>query len=220
MKSKKLKLAALAVGALCAAPLANAQITGSLWENTGGGAGANADTPIASLGAPNVTFTVANGPLDFSSYGNASNTGNPSADYTIASWLATGGATITAGAGEGGNTMDNTIVLLQGLVSVTSGENFTVEQDDGLVLTIGGVTVLDNPGPNAPTQYSGTYTGVTGNEAFTLEYSEIDGPGAVLNVDLPFTPAPVPEANTLIAGAAMLLPFGFSAIRKLRKNRA
>ncbi len=34
------------------------------------------------------------------------------------------------------------------------------------------------------------------------------------------TPAPVPEASTMVAGALMLLPFGIGAIRSLRKERA
>ena len=33
-------------------------------------------------------------------------------------------------------------------------------------------------------------------------------------------PAPVPEPSTCVAGALLLLPFGASLIRKLRKNRA
>lgn len=217
MKSKKLKLAILAAGALCVAPLANAQISGQLWENQG----VNANADMTPIGSSTVSFTVPNGPLDFSSYGNSANTGNPSQDYTIGSWLAEGGATITSGAGNGGDTMDDTLIILTGFVSVTSGESFTVEQDDGLALTIGSDQVLNNPGPNAPTSYSGTYTGPTGNQAFTLEYTEIDGPGAVLDVDLPFIPTPaVPEANTLMAGAAMLIPLGLSAIRRMRKNQA
>jgi hypothetical protein len=31
---------------------------------------------------------------------------------------------------------------------------------------------------------------------------------------------PVPEPTTMIAGALLLLPFGVSTVRKLRKNRA
>jgi len=34
-----------------------------------------------------------------------------------------------------------------------------------------------------------------------------------------FEPAPVPEPTTLIAGALLLLPFGASTLRMLRRNR-
>ncbi len=34
-----------------------------------------------------------------------------------------------------------------------------------------------------------------------------------------FAPAPVPEPTTLLAGALLLLPFGTSAVRMLRKNK-
>ncbi len=114
--------------------------------------------------------------------------------------------------------MDNTIVIMSGTVSVTSGEQFTVTQDDGLVLTIGGVNVLNNPGLHGPSTFQGTYTGPTGNEAFTLEYSEVSGAPAVLQVDLPFTPTAVPEPSTVVAGALLLLPMGVGLWRTFRKT--
>jgi len=203
MKTTTIKSATLTALVLGAASIANAQITGSLWENTGG---AHAD--VTPSGSPNVTFSVPNGALDFDSR----NAGN---GYTIGGWLATGGASITTGSGEAPNTMDNVIVTMSGFVSVTTGEQFTVTQDDGLVLTIGGVNVLNNPGAHAPTQFTGTYTGAAGNQPFTLEYAEIDGAPAVLQINLPFTP--VPEPTTMVAGALLLLPFGASTLRKFRK---
>jgi hypothetical protein len=96
------------------------------------------------------------------------------------------------------------------------GETFSVQQDDGLVLTIAGNTVLNNPGPNSPTEYTGTYHGPTGNEPFTLEYAEIDGPPAVLAIDLPFTQ--IPEPRNMVVGA-LLLQFGSSMLRRLRKGQ-
>jgi hypothetical protein len=215
MSPTNLLLAILATSAFASPGTVQASTAGSLWENTGAwgenwsatdtGPGAN----VTPIGSPNVTFTLPNGGLDFDSR-NAAN------GYTIGGWLATGGATIVTGAGEAGNTMDNIIVTISGMVSVTSGETFTVQQDDGLVLTIAGNTVLNNPGPNSPTQYTGTYNGPSGNQPFTLEYSEIDGPPAVLAIDLPFTQ--IPEPRNMAAGALLLL-FGASALRKLRKRQ-
>ena len=214
-RTTKLLLALLATSAFASVGTVQALMTGSLWENTGAwgenwsvndsGPGAN----VTPIGSPNVTFTVPNGALDFDSR----NAGN---GYTIGGWLATGGATIVTGAGEAANTMDNTIVTMSGMVSVTLGETFSVQQDDGLVLTIAGNTVLNNPGPNSPTEYTGTYHGPTGNEPFTLEYAEINGPPAVLAIDLPFTQ--IPEPRNMVVGA-LLLQFGSSMLRRLRKGQ-
>lgn len=214
MKTKNLQYAILTASVLASAATVRANITGSIWENTGG---AYAD--VTPSGSPNVTFSVPNGALDFDSRNNNTFLAGPAGTvgYSIGGWLATGGATISSGAGDANNTMNNTIIIMSGMVSVTSGEQFTVEQDDGLVLTIGSDTVLNNPGPNSPTSYMGTYTGASGNQFFTLEYAEIDGAPAVLDVQLPLQP--VPEASTMLAGALLLLPLGASTLRVLRRNR-
>lgn len=215
MSATNLLLAVLATSAFASVATVQAAVTGSLWENTGtwgenwsasdSGPGAN----VTPIGSPSITFTVPNGALDFDSR----SAGN---GYTVGGWLATGGATIVTGTSEAGNTMNNTIVIMSGMVSVTSGETFIVQQDDGLVLTIAGNTVLNNPGPNSPTQYTGTYHGPTGNEPFTLEYAEIDGTPAVLAINLPFTE--IPEPRNMVAGALLLL-FGARTLRSLRRRQ-
>lgn len=205
MKSNSLAVKTILVCAvLGSASFARADIIGSLYE--GGTLNDWGNGSVVPSGTPDVTFSVANGALDFDSR----NAGN---GYTVGGWLATGGATILTGSGEAGNSMDNVAVVMSGLVSVTKGETFSVEQDDGLVLTIDGINVLNNPGPNAPTDYSGTYTGPSGDFAFTLDYWEIDGPPAVLSVDLPFTPS-VPDGGT----TAGLLGMGLASLAVLRRK--
>lgn len=198
-------VSALALSAFTAGAEANV-ITGSLWENQTAAAG---DATLANIpGTPaNVTFTV-NSPLNFNS--------NGSSDYTIGSWLATGGATINTGAGESGNTMNNTIIEFTGTVSVTHGETFTVEHDDGLTLKIGSDTVIDAPGPTSATLTTETYTGASGNETFTLVYGECCGPPAVLNVSLPLTAAPEPGSLPLLGTGLLLL--GLGAAWRYRQN--
>jgi hypothetical protein len=209
MKTRQLVLAVLAAGALGLVTEARAaSITGSLWENYNPSGGAiPSNLPGTSA---DVTFSVPNGSLYFDSR-NADN------GYTIGGWLSTGGAPILSGTGQSGNTMDNTFVHLSGMVSVTAGESFTVQQDDGLTLIIGGVTVLSNPGAHSPTSYTGTYTGATGNFAFDLYYAEIDGAPAVLGVNLPFTAGTVPDGGTTVG----LLGMGLAGLAGLgRRIRA
>ena len=218
MKDRHLKLAVLAASVLGVASGAHATITGSIWENTGG-AWANVDTSTLNGGAgPNVTFSLPNGALNFDSRLGGDDSNNPY--YTIGSWLNTGGATITSGFGEAGNTMDNVIILLTGSVSVNNGDTFTVAHDDGLVLTIGNDVVINNPGPTSPDQTIGTYSGQSGIQNFTLEYSEVMGAPAVLQLNLPLEQqlAPVPEPSTVVAGALLLLPLGVGAWRSIRKT--
>lgn len=202
MRTTKLQIVILAAIAFASVGTLQASITGSIWEGVVGNA---APTDIPARPA-DVTFSV-DSPLDFDSRRGGS--------YTIGSWLATGGATILTGASEAGNTMNGTIFQFIGQVSVLNGQTFTVNHDDGLTLIIGGVTVINEPGPTAPTTTTRTYTGPSGNLPFQLVYGEGWGAPAVLQIDLPFSA--VPEPSTCIAGALLLLPFGAGLIRKLRK---
>ena len=213
MKTMNLVLGIMAAGVLVLATEARATVTtvinGSMWNSSQG----ITDSTLADAAhqpgvSPAVTFSVPNGALDFDSRNDSVN------GYNVAGWLATGGATLSTG--NGAQTMNDTFVHLSGTVSVTAGETFSVTQDDGLTLIIGGVTVLNHSGGQAPTQYTGTYAGATGNEPFDLYYTEIEGPPAVLQVDLPFVPqgVGVPDSGTTIA----LLGLGLAGLAGMARR--
>jgi hypothetical protein len=155
---------------------------------------------------PNVTFTAPSDPLSFASGG----------AYTIGEFLASGGATnIVYNGASAGTSLLNTLFNFTGSVSVTTGETFTVQHDDGLTLVIGGVTVTpDEPGPTPPVVTLETYTGPTGNEPFQLVYGECCGAPAVLNVALPLSSVPEPATWSL-----MLLGVGGIGGLLRRKSR-
>ena len=199
----RLSLATTVLFACSMLQTAHAAISGSLWENQNPAGGATlGNVPVSPA---DVTFSVPNGSLDFDSRVG----GNNSANYTISSWLGTGGATILTGAGKGGNTMDDTLTYLTGTVSVSNGETFTVQHDDGLTLIIGGHTVISAPGATSPASTTGTYTGASGNESFQLIYGEIEGAPAVLDVK-------VPDSGTTL----MLLGAAIGGLAAFRRHQA
>lgn len=213
MRMRILQLAIVAASAFVSVATVHANLVfGSLWEIGGpanGGGIQNATITNTPVTPANVTFSV-NSPFNFDSR-------NAADGYTIGGWLRTSGATILTGAGEATNSMNNIFIEFTGLVSVTNGQQFTVTHDDGMTLVIGGLTVVNAPGPTSPNQTIGTYTGPTGNQPFTLVYSEVDGLPAVLQLDLPLS---VPEPSTnMIAGSGLLLTFGARAMRVVRKGR-
>ena len=102
-----------------------------------------------------------------------------------------------------------------GSVSVTNGEQFSVSHDDGVTLNIGGVMVIDDPGPTSVIDSMATYTGATGNMPFQLVYGECCGPPATLVVNLPLN-SNTPELSTwgmMVAGFGAI---GFLAYRRGR----
>jgi hypothetical protein len=187
--------AAMVFGALSSTAMAANTVEGSIWEGQPGPAGDATPGNVPGT-TPDVTFTT-NSPINFSS-GSA---------YTIGEFLSSGsGSTILTGSSQLGNTLDNTIFNFTGTVTVTSGETFTVGHDDGLTLIIGGVTVINAPGPTGFTDTTQTYTGPSGNEPFQLVYGECCGAPADLAISLPLTSA-VPEPATWA-----LMLFGVGAI--------
>ena len=205
MNLRKLPYLVLSITAFASAATVNAQIQGEIWSLAPLD---DFDATAANLppsGTPGVTFTINNGPLTFTSYTNPNNTGDPSANYTIGSFLASGGAfNITYGAGYNANSpIDQTIMLITGDVTVLNGQTFTVNHDDGLTLTIGGLAVVDVPGPTAPVVTTVTYTGPSGNLPFELIYAEVDGPPAVLQTDLPLASVPDGGFTATMLGTAL-----------------
>jgi hypothetical protein len=55
---------------------------------------------------------------------------------------------------------------------------------------------------------------------YTGDTTSMNQPQLYLDPTVQFTSIPVPEPTTMIAGALLLLPFGASTLRILRKNRA
>jgi len=208
--SKVLSVAALV--ALSLTPLGAAQanvITGSLWHvpEAVTFAAIPANVPATT---PDVVFDV-DSPLNFS----GDNT-------TVALWLASSSAfnIVENTAGTLASLMDDSVVgtLLEftGFVTVTNGHMFSVAHDDGLTLIIGGLDLGFNPGPTSPVVTPITYTGPSGTFPFVLVYAECCGGPAVLQVDLPFINAPIPEpASALLVGVA-LAGLGWSRRRALR----
>jgi outer membrane lipoprotein SlyB len=161
-------------------------------------------------GAPNATFSTPNGPIAFSSF---------IGGYTLGGFLAStpGEITLTGSAADLGRNLDipgsGTIIELTGMVTVVSGQTFTVNHDDGLQLMIGGLLVVNAPGPTSPVTTVVTYTGPTGTFAFDLVYGECCGSPAVLATSLPLVGTTVPEPATLALLSAALIGFGVARRR-------
>jgi len=173
----------------------------------------NAIPANVPLVTPDVTFDV-NSPFNFNG-----------SSVTVGTWLASSGAfnIVENTAGTLTSPMDDgvfgTMLEFTGVVTVTTGMQFTVTHDDGLTLIIGGIDLGFNPGPTAPVVNVATYNGPSGTFAFQLVYAECCGGPAVLQVDLPFQSTPaVPEPGTYALMGLGLAGMGF-ALRGRRERK-
>lgn len=188
MRTKKittvLALFAIAIFLMAAANAGASTISGQGWfvSNATAGDAIPANVPLT---APDVTFDV-NG-INFSSISG----GNDSAFYELGQWLGTGGAFNIVYAAPGDATTNlsdgsTTGMMFEftGSAFFTNGQSFTVAHDDGLTAIVGGLTVINDPGPTPPTTTTGTYTGPTGTQTFDFVYGECCGAPAVFQTTL------------------------------------
>jgi hypothetical protein len=217
-QTKNLLQGAAVIAALLSAATSQAQLTGEVWENdptSGNAATVPANTlPHANFTSSAVNYQTSSSPttpiqtfLNNPTFSNEQNGFNP-ADQT-----------------------DNIFIQLTGQIQLNAGANsFVVAHDDGVVLSITGITSPANPVVNLPGPTGEDFTPFTvtapsaGSYSVVLDYNECCGGPADLVWDVNSSPitvgtgtGTVPDAGTTLG----LLGLGLTGLaafaRKFRK---
>ena len=184
---------------------ASFSVNGSVWE---GGASSSAPAAGSSIygTTPSAIFSVSNSSatnlFNFDSRVGSNN----SANYTLSSFLTSGGDSLlyVTGSSHGGDTLNNDLFQFTGSTTLTTG-TYNVTHDDGLRLYLNGVDVFGGSaaGPTSPTPTPFTVCAsgcdaMPGTYSFALDYAEVFGPPAVLDTNLPLTSTPEPSSFLLL----------------------
>ena len=144
---------------------------------------------------------------------------NNIANYALSSFLTSGGDDITyltgsSHAADTLNTPENcngagtpvcTQAMLFQFTGTTNfgGGTFTLQEDDGIVMYMTNLAtsvtteVINNPGPTSP-EVTSSLSIPAGNYSFVIDYAEVDGPPAVLKLNLGLAPTPEPSSLMLL----------------------
>jgi hypothetical protein len=133
------------------------------------------------------------------------------------------------GAGHVTDNLDDSLFQFQGTTTLADQTIYTFQHDDGFILYLNGVPVVNDGGPSAPvvtdfcvgdSSYCNgyAYSATPGTYSFTLDYAEVDGPTAYLVTDLPLT-GPLPSGVTPEPSSFLMLGSGLAAIAAALRRR-
>ncbi len=198
MKFSHRTISALPLAAVLLAASVSASasvVSGTVYQNTPDAQNA-ADSANMSSSLAHATFNVNSSSVNY--YVSNSDA------FSINAFLNNPTYTSTSNGFNGAANADNSEVVLTGSLYLASGSNsFTISHDDGVVLTIPGISYNNTSAAGGTVQINTLYTisnpGAAGMFNFTIDYSECCGGPAVLGFTLPQAPASVtPEPSSLL----------------------
>jgi hypothetical protein len=98
-------------------------------------------------------------------------------------------------------------------VADTDNYTFTLNSDDGSMLFIGGILVIDNGGPHIPRTQDGTVNLSAGSHSFEVQFFEDYGGESGVDLYLPEGVSYVPEPATMVF-------LGLGALSLIRRKRS
>ena len=202
---------AFCVAALLAtSPLIHADtVSGSVWE--GATVFPNPLLPTLPPGTPTATFTLTTPGLasDFNFTSGTSNNLVTDPTYSLSGFLTSGadGLAYLTGSSHGGDSINNDVFEFTGTTTLVAGQTYTINHDDGMILFVNGVKVIDSGSPTASIPSSFT-AGSSGTFSFELLYAEVNGAPATLSGSIGSTAATPEPGSIVLFGSGLLAAAG------------
>lgn len=168
-----------------------ASFNGTFWDAPANSfASITAAIGYANANAPDATFTATS-----IAYGDGPGFGIG----TLADFLNADAGSIV---GDGGVNFQESVLRLTGFSFLSTGDEITVNSDDGFALNIGGTELMRFEGLRGPGGTSSTiFGGPSGNYAVELWYFEGNPSQARLDANLAPAPIPLPAGGLLLLSA-------------------
>ena len=151
-------------------------------NNTPAPGAAISGTECATFQSTTISFTNGNG------------AGNTIGSFLNSTQAIIGSVTYLNGFGSGSN-LDFSVLSFTGSAYFVNGQTYSATHDDGTVLTVNGVTVINSPGATAQRTDTFVFSGPTNNYNFAYNYSEAQG-ASIYATNA--TVSPVSEPSSLV----------------------
>ncbi len=115
----------------------------------------------------------------------------------LGSNASTAGTVVYENGYSSASNLDYSVFLFTGTGYFVNGQTYSAVHDDGTVMNVNGVTVINSPAPTSARTDTFQFSGVTGNYGFAYDYSEVKG-ASVYATNAAVTPTPEPSSLVLV----------------------
>lgn len=181
-------------------------ISGTVYCNLSSNEASNTTTPGSAPTTGTLCATFQTSDINFTNSNGGQNTVG---QFLNSTGLIIGGINYTNGFSASSN-LDDSLLTFTGSAYFNNGQTYYATHDDGTVMQVNGVIVINAPSPTAARTDTFTFNGQSGMYNFAYNFSEVQG-ASIYKTNAAATPEP---ASAALLGSGLL-----SGVTLLRRRR-